>query len=41
MSLHDAYGPRFLPRPILKQMVRAGRNGRKAGRGWYDYGDDQ
>jgi 3-hydroxybutyryl-CoA dehydrogenase len=39
--LHEAYGPRFLPRPILKQMVKAGRNGRKAGRGWYDYGDDQ
>ncbi|MBV8165611.1 MAG: 3-hydroxyacyl-CoA dehydrogenase family protein [Alphaproteobacteria bacterium] len=35
--LHDAYGARFLPRPLLKQMVRAGRDGRKAGRGWYDY----
>ncbi len=38
--LHDAYGPRFLPRPLLKQMVRAGRDGRKAGRGWFDYSDD-
>lgn len=36
--MYDAYGERFLPRPILKQMVRAGRDGKKAGRGWYDYG---
>lgn len=35
--LHDAYGPRFLPRPLLKHMVRAGYNGKKAGRGWYKY----
>lgn len=33
--LHAAYGPRFLPRPLLKQMVQAGYNGKKAGRGWY------
>ncbi|MCW9032762.1 MAG: 3-hydroxyacyl-CoA dehydrogenase family protein [Alphaproteobacteria bacterium] len=32
--LHDAYGPRFLPRPRMKQMVEAGYNGRKAGKGW-------
>ncbi len=37
--LHDAYGPRFLPRPLLKTLVRAGYNGRKAGRGWYRYKD--
>lgn len=36
--LHDAYGERFLTRPILKQLVRAGREGKKSGRGWYDYG---
>lgn len=36
--LHDAYGPRFQPPYILKQMVRAGRHGRRSGRGWYDYG---
>ena len=36
--LHDAYGERFRPRPILKQMVKAGYNGKKAGRGWYRYG---
>jgi 3-hydroxybutyryl-CoA dehydrogenase len=35
--LHQAYGPRFLPRPLLKQMVQAGYNGKKAGRGWYRY----
>lgn len=36
--LHDAYGERFLPRPILKQMVKAGRDGKNAGRGWYHHG---
>lgn len=35
--LHEAYGPRFLPRPLLKQMVKAGHNGRRYGKGWYDY----
>ena len=35
--LHKAYGDRFLPRPLMKQMVKAGYNGRKAGRGWYRY----
>jgi 3-hydroxybutyryl-CoA dehydrogenase len=35
--LHAAYGPRFLPRPLLKSMVQAGYNGKKAGRGWYKY----
>ena len=35
--LEDAYGERFLPRPILKQIVAAGRIGRKTGRGWYRY----
>ena len=35
--LKDAYGERFLPRPILKQIVAAGRTGRKTGRGWYRY----
>jgi 3-hydroxybutyryl-CoA dehydrogenase len=35
--LHQAYGERFLPRPLLRQMVAAGYNGRKAGRGWYRY----
>jgi 3-hydroxybutyryl-CoA dehydrogenase len=35
--LHAAYGERFQPRPLLKQMVQAGYNGKKAGRGWYRY----
>ena len=29
---------RFAPPPLLKQMVQAGRSGRKSGRGVYDYG---
>ena len=32
--LHDAYGERFHPPALLKQMVKAGRIGRKAGLGW-------
>lgn len=36
--LFDAYGERFRPRPLMKQMVKAGYNGKKAGRGWYRYG---
>jgi 3-hydroxybutyryl-CoA dehydrogenase len=35
--MHDAYGERFRPRPLLKQMVQAGYDGKKAGRGWYRY----
>lgn len=35
--LHKAYGDRFLPRPLMKQMVKAGYNGRRVGRGWYKY----
>lgn len=35
--LYDAYGERFKPRPLLKQMVQAGYNGKKTGRGWYQY----
>ena len=38
--LYAAYGERFLPRPLLRQMVDAGYNGRKAGRGWYRYDKD-
>jgi 3-hydroxybutyryl-CoA dehydrogenase len=35
--LHQAYGERFLPRPLLRQLVAAGYNGRKVGRGWHRY----
>ena len=35
--MYQAYGPRFLPRPMLKTLVRAGYSGRKSGRGWYHY----
>ena len=38
--LYKAYGERFLPRPLLRQMVEAGYDGRKAGRGWYRYDKD-
>ena len=37
--LRDAYGERFHPRPLLKQMVQAGYNGKRTGRGWYRYED--
>jgi 3-hydroxybutyryl-CoA dehydrogenase len=37
--LHGAYGPRFMPRPVLRQKVDAGHSGRKTGKGWYDYRD--
>jgi 3-hydroxybutyryl-CoA dehydrogenase len=29
--------PRFAPPPLLRRMVRAGRHGRKSGRGFYDW----
>jgi len=32
---------RFAPPPVLNRMVLAGWNGRKAGRGFYDYSDPQ
>jgi 3-hydroxybutyryl-CoA dehydrogenase len=35
--LHQAYGERFLPRPLLRQLVAAGYNGCKARRGWRRY----
>jgi 3-hydroxybutyryl-CoA dehydrogenase len=34
--LEDAYGPRFHSRPLLRQMVDAGHDGRYVGSGWYE-----
>jgi 3-hydroxybutyryl-CoA dehydrogenase len=37
--LHDGLGnPKYAPCPLLRRYVAAGRLGRKAGRGFYDYG---
>lgn len=36
--LEDAYGPRFHSRPLLRQMVDAGHDGRHVGSGWYEDG---
>jgi 3-hydroxybutyryl-CoA dehydrogenase len=37
--LHETLGERFRPVPLMVQYVRAGRLGRKAGKGVYDYVD--
>lgn len=37
--LLEAYGERFRPPAMLKQLVAAGYDGRKSGRGWYRYDD--
>jgi len=37
--LHRTLGDRFRPTPLMEKYVRAGRLGRKAGRGVYDYED--
>jgi 3-hydroxybutyryl-CoA dehydrogenase len=38
--LHGEFGlPRYMPTPLLRRLTDAGRTGRKAGRGIYDYTD--
>jgi 3-hydroxybutyryl-CoA dehydrogenase len=38
--LHKTLGEKYRPSPLLSQYVKAGRLGRKSGRGVYDYGHD-
>ena len=35
--MYAEYGERYIPRPLLRQMVSAGRMGVRSGKGWYDY----
>jgi 3-hydroxyacyl-CoA dehydrogenase/enoyl-CoA hydratase/3-hydroxybutyryl-CoA epimerase len=35
--LHESYGPRMTPAPLLAAMVAAGRLGTKNGKGFYEY----
>lgn len=39
--LHEKLGEKYRPAPLLEQYVKAGRLGRKSGRGVYDYSEDK
>ncbi|MGD6854401.1 3-hydroxyacyl-CoA dehydrogenase [Bacillus infantis] len=39
--LHEKLGEKYRPAPLLEQYVKAGRLGRKSGRGVYDYGEKE
>ena len=39
--LHEALGEKFRPCPLIQKMVKAGRLGRKSGKGVYEYADGQ
>jgi 3-hydroxybutyryl-CoA dehydrogenase len=38
--LHKTLGEKYRPGPLLAQYVKAGRTGRKSGRGVYEYAKD-
>jgi 3-hydroxybutyryl-CoA dehydrogenase len=38
--LHKTLGEKYRPCPLLAQYVKAGRTGRKSGRGVYEYAKD-
>jgi 3-hydroxybutyryl-CoA dehydrogenase len=39
--LHETFGEKFRPCPLISKMVKAGHLGRKTGRGVYEYKDGQ